>query len=76
MNISSQNINLDINLNRVSTNSRTFSKNNQSSSVQSNESTPLRESPLAVINGDNFVIVDGQKLSLSARRGTYLDIFV
>ncbi len=76
MKVNSQNINLDINLNRVSANSRSFSQKSDINSVaKDNMSVNTRENPF-YLNNENFVIVDGKKLNLNARRGTYVNLIV
>ncbi len=75
MKVPSQNINLDVNLNRVSTNSRTFYKKDASlNQIQQDSIFNTREFPIPQDN--NFVVVDGKKLNLNARRGTYVNLIV
>ena len=70
----SSNQNLDVNVNRLSPNSRTFSKKVQSA----NKSTvsDIRFDPVINLDNKGFVIVDGVKLRLDAPRGTYVNLIV
>ncbi len=74
MKVSTPNSSLDINLNRVSSNSRPFSLDKQPSLSKKNSINHI-ENPIPN-KTDNFVMLDGKKLMFNARRGTYLDIIV